>query len=136
MYGRELTDDLFEISKECYSDWNADTFATAVRRHIRDPDRGRFFPVPADLTYQVSGDRNQAKVEAAAAFDANPLIDGTSKFDADRETYDRRDQRKRAYVARAAFDFEAQSSGGELMRPPQLPRSLGGALGLDQDEPA
>ena len=48
----------------------------------------------------------QAKAEAAQAFDRNPRIDGTSAWDADRETYEQRDRRRRAYVAAAASEAE------------------------------
>ena len=48
----------------------------------------------------------QAKSEAAEAFNLNPLIDGTSAWDADRESYEQRDRRKRAYVAGAAHQAE------------------------------
>ena len=48
----------------------------------------------------------QAKSDAAEAFDLNPRIDGTSAWDADRESYEQRARRKRAYVAAAASEAE------------------------------
>ena len=54
----------------------------------------------------------QAKSEASEAFDANPLIDGTSQWDADRESYDQRDRRKRAYMAACANDAERELAPG------------------------
>lgn len=48
----------------------------------------------------------RAKSDAAQAFDRNPLIDGTSAWDADRESYEQRERRKRAYVAAAASQAE------------------------------
>jgi hypothetical protein len=136
LYGRQQSETLTEQFLEDFADWHPDAFAQAVQAHRRDTDRGRFFPTLADLLHQSIGDRNQAKVEAAAAFDSNPLIDGTSKFDADRETYDRRDQRKRAYVARAAYEFEAMAMSGGA---PQAvgfrdSRRLAEVLGIPHDD--
>lgn len=48
----------------------------------------------------------QIKSEAAEAFDRNPLVDGTSLWDADRESYEQRAGRKRTYVAAAANQAE------------------------------
>lgn len=61
----------------------------------------------------------QAKSDAAVAFDRNPLIDGTSAWDADRESYEQRGQRKRAYVAAAASQAERDH------RPAATPPALG-----------
>ena len=48
----------------------------------------------------------QAKSDAAESFERDPLIDGTSAWDADRESYEQRARRKRAYVAAAASQAE------------------------------
>ena len=61
----------------------------------------------------------QAKLDAAEAFDRNPLIDGASAWDADRESYEQRDRRKRAYVAAAASEAECDH------RPAAVPAALG-----------
>lgn len=48
----------------------------------------------------------EAKQRAGVEFDANPLIDGTSKFDADRETYEQRDRRRKYWISRAALEAD------------------------------
>ena len=47
------------------------------------------------------------------------LIDGASAWDADRESYEQRDRRKRAYVAAAASEAECDH------RPAAVPAALG-----------
>jgi len=51
-------------------------------------------------------DRDEVRAMAAEAFECNPLADGTSQWDADRETYDQRDRRKRRYIAKALAEFD------------------------------
>lgn len=125
-YNRELTPALITLLADDYREWGADEFATCVQAHRRDPERGRFFPTLADLEYQRRGDRAQAKEIAAESFDLNPLIDGTSKFDADRETYEQRDRRKRAWITRAAYEFEGADIRTET---PQISGPRRGLIG-------
>ncbi|MEM6485322.1 MAG: hypothetical protein AAF662_10100 [Pseudomonadota bacterium] len=56
----------------------------------------------------------RAKSQASEDFDRNPLIDGTSKWDADRESYERRAERKRAYIAACANEVERSSEQAAL----------------------
>lgn len=131
-YNREMSSALLESMLEDFQSWDPDEFARCVENHRSDPDRGRFFPTLADMNYQVRGDRAQAKELAAEAFDLNPQIDGTSKFDADRENYERREKRKRAWITRAAYEFEGQDPHGEtplITGPRQGLRRVGGTDG-------
>ena len=57
----------------------------------------------------------QAKSDAAVAFERDPLIDGTSAWDADRESYEQRDRRKRAYVAAAASEAERDHPAAQAL---------------------
>ena len=41
------------------SDYSVDDVCSAFRAHIKDPDRGRFFPKVADLVYQITGTEKQ-----------------------------------------------------------------------------
>jgi hypothetical protein len=124
VYNRNSNPGLLEIMAEMYRDWSCEDFMACARKHIKDPDRGRFFPTPADMEYQLRGDRNHAKISAAEAFDLDPLIDGTRKFEADRETYEQRDRRKRAYIAQAAHEFEGHSGDPERPILPGVRRGL------------
>lgn len=113
VYNRNSNPGLLEVMAEMYGDWSQEEFMACAHQHIRNPDRGRFFPVPADMEFQRHGDRLGARERAAEEFDINPLCDGTSQFDADRESYERRDQRRRAWISRAVHQFEGQGQGGE-----------------------
>lgn len=41
------------------SDYDATSVCAAFRKHLTDPDRGRFFPKVADIIYQITGDTKQ-----------------------------------------------------------------------------
>jgi len=112
-YNREISNPLLELMMSDYADWEYPKFMEAAQTHRGDPQRGRFFPSLADMQYQIIGDRSQAKAKAAIDFDNNPLIDGTGKYQADRETYPQRDGRKRSYIARQAFAFEGEQLGNK-----------------------
>lgn len=100
VYNRALTPGLLEVFADDYAAWPLDEFRAAVAAHRTDPERGRFFPTLADLIAQRVGTRETAAAHAAARFEADPCVDGTSPFDADRETHDRRANRRQAYIRR------------------------------------
>ena len=124
MYDKPVSNTFAKLYFEDLAEYEADDVLRAMSLHRRDPDRGRFFPTPADMEYQLRGDRNQAKISASEAFDLDPLIDGTRKFEADRETYEQRDRRKRAYIASAAHQFGGHSGDPERPILPGIRRGL------------
>ena len=49
VYNRAATKELVEIYAECLAGYSPEQVSQAFRRHISDPERGQFFPKPADL---------------------------------------------------------------------------------------
>ena len=71
-YGREVSEFILSVWMEDLADYSADEIAAAFVRHRRDPERGRFCPLTADILRQLQGDEAEAalvewgKVLAAA----------------------------------------------------------------------
>jgi hypothetical protein len=53
IYNRAATKELVEIYADCLAAYSPEQITTAFRSHIADPDRGQFFPKPADLIAQL-----------------------------------------------------------------------------------
>lgn len=59
MYRADLTDALIEIYWRALEDFTDDQLSAGLTRHVRDPERGRFFPNPADLIAAMTGTQTQ-----------------------------------------------------------------------------
>lgn len=112
-YNRNLSAELLDMMLADYRDMPYQQFMEAAQAHRNDVERGRFYPSLADIRYQIIGDRSQAKAQAGIDFDANPRIDGTSSFDENSESQFKRDARRRAWVERAKYNFEALELGNQ-----------------------
>jgi hypothetical protein len=53
IYNRAATKELVEIYADCLAAYSPEQVTKAFRSHIADPDRGQFFPKPADLIAQL-----------------------------------------------------------------------------------
>lgn len=77
LYDRVLKREQIEIYWRALSDVDLADFREAIAKHARDPDRGRFFPKPADLIYQLEG---ASEDEALAAWvEARSYLSGSSR---------------------------------------------------------
>ncbi len=61
LYGKTVSKELFEMYCADLSEYRITDIVRAVQAHRRDPDRGRYFPKPADLL-----DKIQCSAEEAA----------------------------------------------------------------------
>jgi len=64
LYGKEITPPLMDLYWQAFGYMAPDDFSLMLTKHTLDPDRGRFFPKPADLIYQVS--ENDGDIEDKA----------------------------------------------------------------------
>lgn len=58
-FDKEPNEDQMRVYFDLLSDHKVDDVCLAFRKHIKDPDRGRFFPKVADLIYQITGTEKQ-----------------------------------------------------------------------------
>lgn len=64
IYNRELTSSLMTMYFEDLMDFSIDAVLEALRGHRRDPERGQFFPKPADLIDKLEGSSKEQALEA------------------------------------------------------------------------
>ena len=62
-YEKQLSREVIEIYWQICQDWSFDQFNDALRRHVENPDRGVFFPKPADLIAAKNG-KNKSSLHA------------------------------------------------------------------------
>ncbi|GJH00248.1 DUF6475 domain-containing protein [Paraburkholderia terrae] len=55
VYGKELTPDMLEVWFDALAAYTLEDVATALSRHLRDADSGRFAPKPADVVAHLAG---------------------------------------------------------------------------------
>jgi hypothetical protein len=84
-FDKQLDANQMGLYFEMLSDYNVNQVTQAFKAHMKDPDRGRFFPKIADVIYQIIGTEKQrselqettaelewAKIYAAASNGAEP----------------------------------------------------------------
>lgn len=103
-YEKSLTLEQCELWLSIFEYVPVTKFAHALQKHITDPDQGRFFPTPAHILGHMVLSKSVVKLRAEEEFDNNPCIDGTSSFDAQKESEFDRQRRRREHVA-AQHDF-------------------------------
>ena len=108
-YGKTLTDGLIQVYYDKVKEWDACTFETMLSKHIDCPSQGFRWPTVAHLS-MLLGTPASVNVDACAAFDNNPLIDGFSSFDANRESIHSRNQRKKAFANKKEREFSAMTT--------------------------
>lgn len=98
-YARQVTDAAIAVYFEAIKELDEKTFEQCLWRHVRDPNQGQFFPTAAHIVAQIC---NDATISARlnSNFDSDPCIDGTSRFDAARESHTQRDIRRKRYIAK------------------------------------
>ena len=90
IYDREVSVSLKRLYWEDLGAYPMDAIETACQSHRRDPDRGRFFPKPADLLARMGGQANHIPAEAAwsialASMDEDRTIVWTDEIERARE---------------------------------------------------
>lgn len=55
LYHRDLSEGLLALYLDVLTPYRGEEIVDAIRCHIRDPERGRFFPLPADLIRGMEG---------------------------------------------------------------------------------
>lgn len=65
-YGRELTESVLTRYLELLGDVPAEIVDQAIRAHQLDPERGRFFPLVADIRAKIPGEKRLSADEAWA----------------------------------------------------------------------
>lgn len=113
LYGKKLGE---AALTEYYKDvefLNSDDFRYLMKKHRKDPDQGKYFPIAPHLLSQASNEQS-VKTQAGIEFDKNPKIDGTISFDVQKETYAQRAERRRRYVGKLVESWKAQSSAEKI----------------------
>lgn len=64
MYGREFTETQAEIYYAALGRMTRSALIQAASRHARDPERGRFMPLPADFVAAIHGTKQQRAMRA------------------------------------------------------------------------
>lgn len=68
MIGHEVSEEGLELFVKLLHDVSLQDFKRALYDHQRDPERGRFFPKPADIIYQIEGTGSDAALLAWNTF--------------------------------------------------------------------
>lgn len=58
-FDKPVNEQQLHLFFELLSEYSADKVVKAFADHTKDPDRGRFFPKPADIIYQIIGTEKQ-----------------------------------------------------------------------------
>ena len=64
MHDKQGSKVLIDLYWSVMKPYSIEKFTTAVENHISDPDKGMFFPKPADLIKVMQGDTNKAASKA------------------------------------------------------------------------
>lgn len=112
-YGRNMTKPALELYFKSVESWSVEVFGQLVEKHVSDPEQGQFFPTKAHLI-RLCVNESDIRTKAAEAFDKNPMIDGTLKYDTYRENYDQRETRKRRYINKKLTEFREASTDERL----------------------
>lgn len=59
-YDQQFSVEKARVYMELLGGYSGDDISQAFRQHMKDPDRGRFFPKPADIIYQISAQTRSA----------------------------------------------------------------------------
>ena len=62
-FGKEVTPTLMRIYFNALAAYTIDQVTESINKHVVDPDSGKFFPRPADLIKQLTGDTKQQQRE-------------------------------------------------------------------------
>lgn len=111
-YGKALTTTAISVYYDLASHMDAKVFQELVKRHMKDSEHGMFFPTYAHLINQAAN-KNQLKLDAEKIFDSNPR-QGISTFDFQRETTEKRDSRRLAFIRNYVSEFESLSDVEKL----------------------
>lgn len=114
-YRQTLSKPALTIYHQTAQELPADLFESLIRKHIADPEQGKFFPTFSHVISQA-GNENDIRARASAEFDKNPCVDGTIKFDAHKETVSMRAERKRRYVDQQVSDWRQSTPMQRLAR--------------------
>jgi hypothetical protein len=116
-YGVALSKDQLRLALQDYAGWDLQTFQACVAMHRVHPERGRFYPLLADLNFQRIGGREHVHERAELEFEANPLIDGTPSHQVRTESVDDRERRRARWIKRslARFEIELRERGPDAM---------------------
>lgn len=68
-YDQQFSVEKARVYMDLLSGYCAEDISTAFRQHMKDPDRGRFFPKPADIIHQIN-----AQFRAATSADKLSLL--------------------------------------------------------------
>ena len=59
-YDQQFSVEKARVYMELLGGYSGDEISLAFRQHMKDPDRGRFFPKPADIIHQINLKHSQA----------------------------------------------------------------------------
>jgi hypothetical protein len=121
-YSKEMPSELITIYFNQAHEIDAEAFEFLINQHMKDSDQGRFFPTFAHLIAQA-GTESQIKVEAGRLFEKNPLIDGYSSYDAQRESVEKRESRKRRFVSEYLEDWKDSTPIEKIAFSEKIPES-------------
>lgn len=74
IYNRPASKDLVEIYAACLADRSAEEVTAAFRNHLRDAERGQYFPKPADLIHQLNAMKPSLEQAAMLAWAEVPVL--------------------------------------------------------------
>lgn len=64
IYSRPMSEGLLRIYMESLKEYTVDAICVAIKRHVKDPKAGQFFPKPADLLRWLTTDVDAQALEA------------------------------------------------------------------------
>jgi len=77
LYDKKISPERVSVYWDALAHRSLEDIKTAINRHVQDPDRGRFFPLPADISAQLPKDLN-AWLDANEAWAACPKDESVS----------------------------------------------------------
>ena len=78
-FDKPVNEDQIRIYFELLSDYQSDDVCKAFRSHIKDPDRGRFFPKVADIIYQIEKSNPKQDLRSLAELEWHKALKASSQ---------------------------------------------------------
>jgi len=102
-----MTPEILEIWLSIFEYVPEREFVEALKKHLTDPDQGKFYPTPAHILDNLVLGEKAIKAIAAQQFDNNPGIDGNPMWNQSRETDFERNMRKREWIQQSVIEWQA-----------------------------
>ena len=126
IYGDEVTENMLSVWQRALAEYDLRDITRAMQLHVKDPQRGRFKPVPADIIFHLTDTiPKEKRVERALLAEerhalADPVHNAMYMADNDRKLgllTDEQHTEKMAALRRKLFEIDSDERFQRLLAP-------------------